>query len=228
MKRPPDKHLSYFTVLEALREATACPFCHIEKTGVDRYLSGVLDEHVNDPGVRRDLARARGYCPRHAHRLLRFGGALGTAILYGDQVRNLREELQALATGRAAETAVRRTAARWTLHEDCPACRHQAEERKRAVSVLLEFLAESELRTAFKAAPLPCLPHFFVLTENAGTSTLRRFLVREQLRKLDELAYDLEEFCRKQDYRFRHEPMTRERDAWLRAAAVMTGEAGVF
>ncbi len=228
MKRPPDKHLSYFTVLEALQQSVGCPFCHIEKTGMDRYLAGVLDEHVNDPGVRRDLVRARGYCPRHAHRLLGFRGALGTAILYGDQVRDIREDLRKMVADRVTDSAVRRTAARWMRHDACPACRHQAEERKRAVSVLLEFLAEPEFHAAFETAALLCLPHFFVLLDAADTARSRRFLIREQMRKLDELARDLDEFCRKQDYRFRHEPMSRERDAWLRAAAVMTGEAGVF
>ena len=66
MKRTPEKHLLYFTVLEAFQKAKGCALCELEAEATRRYLDSLLYESVNDPGVRENLVRAKGYCRRHA------------------------------------------------------------------------------------------------------------------------------------------------------------------
>jgi hypothetical protein len=39
---------------------------------------------------------------------------------------------------------------------------------------------------------------------------------------------ELEEFCRKHDYRYSHTPWGAEADAWLRASECLAGKAGIF
>ena len=42
------------------------------------------------------------------------------------------------------------------------------------------------------------------------------------------LLGELDEFIRKQDYRFREEPIGSERDSWIRAVALVSGQPGVW
>jgi hypothetical protein len=81
MKRKPEEHLPYFTVLEAFQKAKGRAMCELEADAARRYLDSLLYESVNDPGVRENLIRSKGYCLRHAHLLLGFKDGLGTAIL---------------------------------------------------------------------------------------------------------------------------------------------------
>ncbi len=223
-----EKHLPYYTLRDALRESAEraeCALCSLERERLRRYLGTVLDEQVNDPQVRTELVRAHGYCPRHAHLLLGFGDALGTTILYLDQVRAFRTQLEALQEGGGpGKPRLRRQAKQWTAHEACPACRYLRDHRRRLLDVLADGLREPEMREALEAAAPLCVPHFYAVMEILGDARLRRFLGRTQNEKLTRLENELAEFYRKQDYRYRHEPVDCERDAWLRAVAVMAGD----
>lgn len=171
MKPTHKKHIPYYTVLEALRKAKGCAMCELEAAAVHRHLDSLLYESVNDPGVRENLIRSKGYCLRHAHLLLGFQNGLGTAILYQDQVRLFLDFLASLQ-GLSAKVRKKNASAAWGRHDACPACRLQVEGRQSHTEVLLEGLADAEMRGAFEAGPGLCVPHFlFALdkTPDAGT-----------------------------------------------------------
>jgi hypothetical protein len=225
----PAKHAPYFEVLEALQHTSACALCDLEVRAQQRYFDSLLYENVNDPGVRRELARSRGYCTRHAHALVSFQDTLGTAILYRDQV----ELFLAFLAGYTGAPCRRRWSRgkpqkEWVTGLRCPACRRQEELRRTSISIVLTWLHDSELGSAFARAPGPCTPHLLALLDECVEGETRRFLVETQRAKLARLANELDEFRRKSGYGGRHEAFGPERDAWVRAVVLMVGNREVF
>jgi len=227
VKRKPEKQLTYFEVLDALKEAKECPLCLLEARGVRRYLEALLYESVNDPLTRDALLRSKGYCHRHAHLLLSLESPLGTALLYQDQV-NFFLRLLKQKSGATSRVSWRKPHSIWKGQTICPVCRVQAENRRRYVSGLLRGLSEKEMRKAFENCPALCIPHFLIMMREAASDNLRHYILDIQQRKLSHLSYELKEFCRKYDYRFSHEPFGSERDSWRRAVNLIVGEEGIF
>jgi len=226
-ERGKEKHVPYFRLLDALREADDCALCELEAADLRRYFDGLLYECVNDAVVREKLIRSKGYCPRHAHLLTTFRDGLGTAILYREQLElalRFLEDLGGMSARRLRKDAV----ALWTRHESCPACRVETESREGNLAVLLEGLSEPEMRKTLAGGPGLCLPHLLSAVGRAEDAAVRAFLLELHCRKLKALADELSEYLRKQDYRFRDEGIGREGDSWLRAVRMMVGRKDVF
>ena len=83
----PDKNISHMNVLEAFEKSKTCPICELGNATVNKYIDGMLYENVNDPGLRKKLARRKGLCSLHGELLLKHGDALGIAIIHSDQIQ---------------------------------------------------------------------------------------------------------------------------------------------
>lgn len=218
-----DRHTSYFNVLEALTSAAGCPLCFLEAKAVGSCLESVLYESVNDPSIRAALARSKGYCRSHAKTLLDARDGFGIAILYQDVVQDFRNALGAL--GKGGKIARSRSKV-WMDHAGCPACRVQHEARARYAATLLGGLSQDEMRSAFEGCRGLCVPHLvFILDGMAGQGT-RTYLVEIHRVKYAALLHELEEFCRKHNYRHKDERMGKEGDSWERAVRMMVGDSG--
>lgn len=226
MTRNLEKHMPYFDVLEALAMTPECALCLLEAKSLRRYFETLLYEMVNDPRVRGELAHSKGYCHRHAHMLLDCHSSFGTGILYQDQVRAFIEFLTSLSSTGFRRTPVK-AAREWNAHDGCPACRIQMESRERSVSVFLEGMTEPNMRAAFERSAGFCVPHFFIVIECAKTPDMRAYMTQVHKEKYAELATDLTEFERKNDYRFTNETMGKERDSWSRAVKMAAGARGL-
>ena len=216
MRSTPEKHMEYFEVLEAFQQPDTCAFCELESRTVKRYLDTLLYENVNDPGLRRKLALSQGFCSRHAHALLRFGDALGIAILYRDQVQRRIESLES------------RKSFQKKPRESCPACDQQLQTRRRCVQTLLAWVGEADMRRAIEAGSGLCLPHLDETLSHCRDEEAEAYLLRTHRASLENLLGELAELIRKNDYRFRHEPVGSERDAWRRAVRRLTGNESIF
>lgn len=161
----PEKHTSYFNMLEALNNTKGCPLCFLETKAVTSYLESVLYESVNDPNVRYALGRSKGYCRPHAEKFLAFRDGLGTAMLYQDVVQDFLTNLIALSKRKGKFTRSRSRA--WLDHVDCPACRVQQEARARYAGTLAGGLSQDEMRSAFDGSPGLCVPHLFYILDVA-------------------------------------------------------------
>jgi hypothetical protein len=228
IRREPERHTLYFEVLDAVREAKGCPLCHLEADRMRRYLDGILYEFVNDPGLRQELVQSRGFCATHAHMLLRIEGprALGTAILYRDQVEQFLKFLQSLKEPADGHFWHRKKSAEWQGTVPCPACHLHAEQRLRYMEVVAGSLDDVEFREALEASAGLCAPHFLSALDLIRELSVRDLLLAIQEAKFADLKHDLEEFCRKNDYRFRDEGFAKEGDSWLRAVKMMVGDGG--
>ncbi|MEJ5296932.1 MAG: DUF6062 family protein [Armatimonadota bacterium] len=210
------RHLVFHELLDALRGGHLCALCHLETRSVERYFSSVFHESVNDPGLREELFKSRGFCPRHARIMLRNGDALGIAILYEDQVRFALLDHEGGAAGKHRPGGA-----------ICPACRRQTDARSRYCSTLLEWLNDADVQEALQRSGGFCVPHTRYLQERA-TAVDRDCLTDLLRRRLESLKTELGEFRRKNDYRFRHEGFGSEADSWRRAVRLLTGEDDVF
>ncbi|MFN3477648.1 MAG: DUF6062 family protein, partial [Candidatus Methylomirabilales bacterium] len=78
---------------------------------------------------------------------------------------------------------------------------------------LRRFLSSSNL----------CLPHFRMTLEEAEDRTAVETLIEVQRARMTTLLTDLEEYLRKHDYRYAHEPYGSEKNSWIRALELFVG-----
>lgn len=233
MPDTPSQHTSYFEVRDAFGRGS-CPLCNLAVTAADRYLKRLVADSVTDPDTRLDFAAAHGLCNPHAWQLVDGGSASSIAILYrsllndalraleaGDAARNEGSGLGWLWRGLTAQTAAPAAARELSPSRTCPACRARDERAAMMAGVLLDHLADADLSDAYRTSDGLCLPHLRLVlgrTPNADARTRLVALQRDVWRRLDG---ELAELIRKFDYRFAHEPVGTEADAWLRAVAAL-------
>ena len=238
---PSEKSSVYFTLLDACKK-DGCPVCRIMEEASASYLDTLFYEQVSDVGVRRKLRLARGLCNWHSREVRRLPtAALGVAIIAQDL---LEEEIARLAglqrrpfwqrgaTGVLAGLSLQALLAylrSWQQRNSCPACQAVGEHEQHALETMLNFLEEEVFAQRFHDTAFGvCLPHLVRAAEchpsHPGLSTL----FAAQRGKYASLIAELEEFCRKHDYRFSREAWGMESDSWQRAIEVLAGQAGIF
>jgi hypothetical protein len=195
-----------------------------------RHLRFFIWEGTNDgPAIAR-LTRSRGLCPRHTDWLLdadvtEYGNALGTATAMGYVVAALLPRLE--AASRRASARSRRAKEPISAALDpaapCPACDSGSRTDHLAQREMLTFLQEPAGREAYQASDGVCLPHLRELLRSSEDAEVSQYLLKEERTRWERLHAELQEYCRKHDYRFRHEPCGAERDSWRRAAWKLAG-----
>jgi hypothetical protein len=110
---------------------------HLAVRSVGRLTQSVAYEHVNDPGLRKQLRAARGFCNEHAYRWqCEAHSVLGTALIY----RNVLHAVIDAVGARHENSGQRNGLLRGLLGSAsvsngreglCPACRIQAEAEAR-------------------------------------------------------------------------------------------------
>jgi hypothetical protein len=236
-----EKSSVYFALSEAC-EKSGCPVCRIMEDASASYLDTLFYEQVTDVGVRRKLRQARGLCNWHswgARRLLT--AALGMAIIAQDLLEEeiaRIDELQRqpfwrrVMTGTLTRLSPRALLAYlrgWRQRHACPACQVVSEHERHALETMLNFLDEEVFARRFHDTAFGvCLPHLVRAVECHPLHPALLALITAQRGKYASLIAELEEFCRKHDYRFSREAWGLESDAWQRAIEVLAGEAGLF
>jgi Family of unknown function (DUF6062) len=214
--------LSYFDLVETFAEP-GCALCNLLLRDADRFLDSLLYEHVTDPDIHRKFRASRGLCNEHSWQLIRHkGNSLGIAVLYGaviDEVMKLIDQ---------PPRARRSLADRLEPTGPCMACRLLADAEKRFIQVLIEYIADPKLDTAYRASDGLCLPHFRETLRQTRDLDRQQTLLAIQKAIWSRLRTDLEEFEAKNDYRRIHEPMGTEGNSWVRAIGAVVGAEGVF
>jgi hypothetical protein len=234
--------VSYHNIIQASSEA-GCPLCRLSEKSVSAYLGALIYELVNDPESRDQIPETLGFCNPHAHHLLSLtGSALGTGIIYRDVVNavlkqlegarytpprgvpfhRLREALDSQRPAAASEAVVRALSPR----APCPVCVQQEKMEALAVSALIEGLKDEKLRAALSGSAGLCLPHLRRALQTVRSQAACDTLVSLARDCYGALRTELDEFIRKNDYRFQQEGMGAEGDSWKRAVSLMTGRLG--
>jgi Family of unknown function (DUF6062) len=234
-----EKSSVYFALLDALTKS-GCPVCRIVEEASAHYLDTLFYEQVTDVGVRRKLRQARGLCNWHGWMARNIPtAALGVAIIAQDLLeeecarlaelqnrplwRRLGSHLQAQLSRQSLLAYLRG----WRQRSTCPACQAASEHEHHALETMLNIAHEEEFARHFESSLGLCLPHFVQAAESNSSHSGLVTLIELQRGRHARLMAELEELCRKHDYRFSREAWGVESDAWLRAIEVLVGKWGV-
>jgi hypothetical protein len=231
MARSQPKHLTYFALIEGL-EGDGCALCALVLRALERYFDGLVYEKVNDPSIREALRASHGFCPAHGEMLRQARSALGSAIIHRDVLstiaRQLKQEkrppqspidwLQA-----ALDTRQPQQEASLNATEACPACLHACRSEQNYIDTLLAHWDDGELQETFRRSSGLCVAHLRMTLGRAADPTKFEAIKTIQLEIWLGLIGELDEFIRKQDYRFSDEPKGSERDSWSRAIDLVSG-----
>ncbi|HUX78049.1 MAG TPA: DUF6062 family protein [Anaerolineae bacterium] len=238
--KPSAQTMSFYDLRDALAQP-GCAVCRLKADAVDRFLDGLLWESVNDPGRRREIRQARGFCHRHAWSLVRVSASLGVAIITRDVLQSalaatesatfqatspwsMRRVREALDPRQPAAAATAELVARLEPQAACPAC---VWAEKMEGVYLSEFvnhlLGQDGLLADYESSDGLCLPHFRQALARVRDERVFEALVNAQRSIWERLIAHLSEFIRKSDHRFHNETWGEERDAWLRAIAALAG-----
>lgn len=227
-----DKELSPLQI--ELREAMAewgCPLCRLETRAERLYLDSLNYERVLDLPTRDALKASRGLCAHHSRGWQALqGSALGIAIVYRVSVLDLLRDTD--VSEKPTVSLLRRTggptkvATALEASGPCPACALLEDTSRRFGDLLLKELKFDAVQRLLRDCGGLCLPHLRTTLSRPGAGKTYKTLIEVQRQAWTALMAELDEFIRKNDYRFRHEPMESERDAWMRALDVMIGLSG--
>ena len=144
-----------------------------------------------------------------------------------DAVRSVEgaseRSLRAPWGGRTSSSA-RRLRHRMEGQQPCPLCATEASVARHTIETLLEHISEEEVKAAYRESDGLCVPHLLQAAEHADSRKVFSRLVLLQAERYESIIGELDEFIRKNDYRFGDEPMGEEGTAWLRAIALLVGE----
>jgi len=226
-------------LLEACHQ-TGCPVCRIEQRSLKRYIENLFYESVNDIKTRERLRTSLGFCREHARLTVdkKLGNALGFAIIYNDVITNI---LRGMENNDAPQNArplsgllkqmpqqvsamAQRVLYALTPHKHCIVCQQQDKTLHNIISFLIEGLNDSEIRKSLQNSDGLCVPHLKKTFESVRDLETGNLLLSIHREKLENLRGELEEFIRKNDYRFKDEGFGAEGDAWRRAVYKLTGD----
>ncbi|MGE5226431.1 MAG: hypothetical protein ACM3OO_06100 [Planctomycetaceae bacterium] len=223
----PESHAPGYFDLRRDLEQPGCAVCRGASRSAWRLVDGLLWEGVTDPLTRTRLRRSRGFCREHSLMAIRVAdaenGQLGMAIVYEDLLAQLEAALgQEPAKPRWGGVARRSVPA---PDLPCPACVSALGTEENYLRLLGRADPTSELGTlARSGAGTLCLRHLRLGLATTDPDEQRR-LVQIALTGIAAMRGDLQEFIRKRDYRFSHEPLSAEEgDAWRRAVRFLEGE----
>ena len=231
---------SYYDLRDALA-LPGCPICRLRAEFTEQYLERLIYENVNDPGLRRKIRQARGFCKEHALGLARRGAALGVSIIARDVLREVLKTMEERHWPSFPSTPLARVqealdpegnrsptiqlVSKLAAQTTCPVCVRTKEMEEIYYHALLDnLLGEEGLLTLYSASDGLCLPHFRQVLKHVRREPTFKALVSAQRAIWSKLEGQLSEAIRKSDYRFSNEPLGEEGKAWLRALAVIAGE----
>ncbi len=234
---------SYHEIIEA-SDQPGCPVCRWSNISVERQLKGLIFDSVNDVDTRLGIRESLGFCPEHAWQLPESedNAPLGIAFIYRDVLNTVNKSLDKISFSQSkaaflksklwprntpahAEAKNASIAANLFAVEPCPACVRKKEMAGLAITAVVETLAEKDVRmtAAMHKTDGFCFPHLRVALDTAPNEATFQLLVQTHQAKLAALIAELDEFIRKNDYRFQHEGFDAEADSWRRALSLMVG-----
>ena len=232
------KYISYFDLRDALAQP-GCPVCSLAERNSFRFLDALLYERVNDVGTREGLRKSLGFCNWHAWKCLEVPNApLGLGIIHQDLLGQILERLggiqrslplripflRRLRNRRKAKNALSPI----RPGHSCPACRSIRFFEEMYLEILLDYFSEEDFEREFSRSAGICFPHLTIAIEKDPGHRNLGPLVQRQMKKWESLKAELEEFIRKHDYKYAHEPRGAESDSWKRALEMIAGKREIF
>jgi GTP-binding protein EngB required for normal cell division len=208
-----------------------CPICVVQAQALFTFFAQWQYTLAKDASAQRAFATERGLCSVHTWQYQEMASPQGISDGYAPLIETLAIEL-----ARLMEYSVEHVAAPLaTLLAStarCAACRLVHETAAEKVEQLLASLATAEGRADYTSSAGLCLPHLQATLAHLEYSVdgtiehgaVAEFLLREQVRRLEDLADDLRSYALKRDALRRGLLNQEESDAWRHALVQLVGE----
>lgn len=216
---------------QANARTRTCPICAAQGQALFAFFAQWQYTLATDTTAQRAFAAGRGLCPVHTWQYQEMASPQGIGEGYTPLIEALAVELSRLLE-RAVERAAAPLGALLAGTATCAACRLVRETAAEQVEQLLAHLATAEGREDYASSAGLCLPHLHAAlahAEESASGTIEQravaeFLLREQVRRLEDLADDLRSYTLKRDALRRGLLNEEEADAWRRALVQLVGE----
>ncbi len=210
----------------------SCPICAAQGQALFNFFAQWQYTLATDAMAQRAFAASGGLCPIHTWQFQEMASPQGISEGYAPFIETLAAALTQLLEEGAGERVAALLADRLASSATCAACRLVRETAAGQARQFLTHLATVEGREDYISSAGLCLPHLQVvlahLEQNIGGSSERaaitKFLLRGQVRRLEDLAEDLRSYTLKRDAYRRGLLHQEEADAWRRALIQLVGE----
>ena len=206
-----------------------CPLCRLSAKAEQAYIKSLNYERVLDLKTRDGLKISRGLCEQHSREWEELqGSALGIAIVYRVTVLDLlrdtdHSKIKAQGLFKRQSNSAD-LAEHLDAHGPCLACDIGEGTVNRFTGLLLQDLEDPELQKLLLASGGLCLPHFRSALTHKMHAKKSATLISLHRQAWQKIMGELEEFIRKNDYRFQDEKMTAEEGtSWTRVLDVIVG-----
>jgi GTP-binding protein EngB required for normal cell division len=208
-----------------------CPICAALEETLFAFFAQWQYTLATNPIAQQAFAAERGLCPVHTWQYQEMASPQGISDSYAPLIETLAGELSRLAE-RPTEHAAAHLATLLSSTTTCAACRLVQETTREQAGQLLAHLLTAEGRAAYTSSMALCLPHLQATLacleesrkESGERTALVEFLLREQVRRLEDLAEDLRSYALKRDALRRGLLNQEEAHAWRRALVQVVGE----
>jgi len=208
-----------------------CPICAGLEEALFAFFAQWQYTLATNPTAQQAFAAERGLCPVHTWQYQEMASPQGISDGYAPLIETLAGELSRLVE-RPTEHAAAHLATLLSSTTTCAACRLVQETTREQARQLLAHLLTAEGRAAYTSSTALCLPHLqatLACLKDSGKGSsehtaLVEFLLREQVRRLEDLAEDLRSYALKRDALRRGLLNQEEANAWRRALVQVVGE----
>lgn len=227
---------SFFNIgtIENLLIENRCPACVYGDENKKMYLKWFNLENHNSPQTLLAISR-NGLCRKHGWELSLFGNKLSTLNQFVINKKII--ELESLKAAFLSDqksvlckvwpfsiilSKKKKSRLQYSTLK-CPLCEAVKQGEQMALLLMINFLNTKKGLEAYRNSPSLCWRHLIGLFSDlpSNLTVLLSDIHIEQLEKMDR---DFEEYFRKTDYRFSHEPKGEEQLAWLKSLRFCVGE----
>lgn len=216
---------------QAKAHTRTCPVCAAQGQALFAFFAKWQYRLATDTTAQSAFAAKRGLCPVHTWQFQEMASPQGISDGYAPLIETMAVELSRLIEY-GAERAAAPLAVLLADATTCAACRLMRETAAEQIEQLLAYLVTAEGREDYASSTGLCLPHLqaaLAHVEHRVDGTIERsvvaeFLLREQVRRLENLADDLRSYTLKRDALRRGLLHQEEEHAWRRALVQLVGE----
>ena len=248
-----EKSVGSIYIREALQKAETCFLCFLENRFETRYIENYLSELVMDANERTKIAKSRGFCNYHFHKVFRISrnpateDGLGIALTLKTVTDELLNDVKAHRNLKPA--TVKRSKLPFktsgsgsipnlitfvTNQTECPACEHVSTMMQTYIQDFLHSLTADEgfLKLFDESAGL-CIPHYIAVLFIASRMSKPKFaspakrVIEKQVQALEKAHRDLSDYIEKQDYHFSEKERIETEGFLSESLARVVGRQGV-
>lgn len=224
--------------IKRLLRQEGCPICRRGDEALKKKWFWFFHESYAEGIGAAEYIDNYGFCEKHTIDVLNAGPKWQKSVIYSliikyklPKLERLRSTLREIALARNPSDADRNlrklngTITQVLPTNRCLFCNSVKQTELYYMKILLNALNDPDIRELYKTSHGLCLKHYFIALEYTDPEYIvgLREVTEHIISKMLELKLNFDEFFRKSDYRFAHEPKGDEQTASSRAIRLFLG-----